>query len=249
MNENTENNAAPESAPAAAAPAAAPDLEKTIAELREEVAESRRTAEFWATQARSTPAAPAQPQPQPEPEEEDDTDVLEAITTEGTKGFDRLAAKRGFIKRTEVEQLIDARATAIQTAHSAEQELLTTYPDLKNRQSDFFKTTATHYGQLVKSGTPPATAMGVAASMAELEFMRAGKLSTPNGAKGDREADRLARINAQGGGAGPRRPSGAETDDDTLTPEQKHIAAMMGISEEAYLKRAKTGVQMGGKTK
>lgn len=232
-------------APAAAAPAV--DLEKTIAELREQVAESQRTAQFWAERAQ-TPAAPAQAPAAPEPEEE--IDVLEAITTEGATGFDRLAEKRGFIKRTEVEQLIDSRATAIQTAHAQEQQLLDQYPELKNRQSDFFKATASHYGALVKSGTPATTAMGIAANMAELEFMRSGKLKTPDGGgAGSREADRLARIAAQGGSAGPRRPSGAETDDDSLTAEQKHIAQMMGITEEAYLKRAKAGVQMGGRTK
>lgn len=237
----------PPAAPAAAAPAPpAEDLQKVIADLREQVAESQRTAQFWAEQARSAPAAPAAPAPAAEPED-DDTDVLEAITLNGTKGFEDLAARRGFVKRSEVEQMIDSRATAL----TKEQELLGQYPDLRNRQSDFFKQTAAHYGAMVKAGTPATTAMQLAANMAELDLMRAGKITTPsaNGDKGNREAERLARIAAQGGGAGPRRPSGGEDDDDTLTAEQKHIAAMMGISEEAYLKRAKAGVQMGGRNK
>ena len=232
----------PPAAPAAAAPPAE-DLQKVIADLRQQVEESQRTAQFWAERAQ-TGAAPAQPAPAAEPED-DDTDVLEAITSNGTKGFESIAEKRGFVKRADVEQMIEQRATAL----TKEQELLGQYPDLRNRQSEFFKTTAAHYGSMIKAGTPAATAMQLAANMAELDLMRSGKLPTPNGDsdKGSREAERLARIAAQGGGAGPRRPSGAETDDDSLTPEQKHIAAMMGISEEAYLKRAKAGVQMGGK--
>jgi len=88
--------------------------------------------------------------------------------------------------------------------------------------------------------------MELASEKAELDFMRAGKLSPDGGNKGDRERDRLARINAQSGGGGPRRPAADETDDDQLTAEQKQIARGMGITEEAYLKRAKAGVRMGG---
>jgi len=231
-------------APAQPAPATvdAAKYEKDMADLREQVAEANRTAAFWAEQARSG-ATPAQPEPEPEPED-DDTDVLEAITTNGTKGFDALAAKRGFIKRDEVQSMIDNRANAIIANNTKETELLGRYPDLKDKNTPFFKATANYYGGLVRGGTPQHIAMELAAEKTELEFMREGKI--PSG-KTDREADRLARIAAQSGGAGPRRPAAGESDDDTLTPEQKHIAAQMGISEEAYLKRAKAGVRMGGK--
>src|SRR5215472_9129544 len=94
--------------PPAAAPVKPPEpanpdpqiaaLQKDIADLKDQVAESNRTAAFWAEKAREASAAPAQPAAAP-PEPEDDTDVLEAITTNGAKGFDDLAAKRGFVRR------------------------------------------------------------------------------------------------------------------------------------------------------
>jgi hypothetical protein len=241
-NEETSQAAAP---PPAAAPAIdAADLQRQIAELKEQIAESNRTAEFWAEQARGNTPAPQTPD-NPEPDEDEDEDPLEAITSGGSKGFDKLAEKRGFVKRDQVVEMIESRASGL----VKEQELLTRYPDLKNRSSDFFKTTAAHYGALVKGGTPPNVAMELASEKAELDFMRAGKI-TPDGngtTAADREKDRRARISAQSGGGGPRRPAAEETEDDTLTPEQKRIAAGMGISEEAYLKRAKAGVRMGGK--
>src|SRR5215831_12737521 len=72
-------------------------LQERIAALEEQIAESNRTAEFWAEQARSlrtTPAQPGEPDDEPDDDEEE-PDVLEAITTNGAKGFDRLAEKRG----------------------------------------------------------------------------------------------------------------------------------------------------------
>ena len=245
------NSEAPPQPPAPARetpPVDAAALQQQIDDLKEQVAESNRTAAFWAEQARGfsqqRPVEPGEPEPEPEPE--DEPDVLEAITANGVKGFDALAEKRGFIKRSEVQQMIASESTAARTQFSKEQELTARYPELNNRNSDFFKSTAGYYGQLVKSGTPAVIAMELASEKTELEFMRAGKLAPPD-AKGDRERDRVARINAQSGDGGPRRPAADEADDQTLTDEQKRIVRGMGITEEAYLKRAKAGVRIGGK--
>ena len=227
-----------EQAAAAATETPAPDpvaLAATITELREQIAESNRTAQFWADKAAAAgkPAAAAAT-------EEDEPDVLEAITTGGAKGFDALAAKRGFIKRDEVETLINQRATSL----TKEQELIQRFPDLKDKTSDFFKQTAGYYGDLLKQGVPQATAMELAADKAELALMRTGKIK-PAGAqqtKEEKEADRVARVQAQAGEGSGRRPAAASEEDTELTPDQKHIAAAMGVSEEAYQKRAKAGV-------
>lgn len=235
------NGAAPVAAdPAAAAPPAADaaEFQRQIDELKEQVAEGQRTAQYWAEKAK-TPAAAAKAA-----EPEDDTDVLEAITTGGAKGFDALAKKRGFIQRDEVQHLIDTRAQAL----TKEQDLIGRFPDLKNKNSEFFRATALHYGDLVKAGTPQSVAMELAADKAELDLMRTGKIK-PAGSeptKAEKETARLARIAAQSPSAGGRRPAAAEEDEDTLTPEQIHIADSMGVSHEAYLKRAKAGVRMGG---
>lgn len=225
--------------PAAGAPPVvdAAALAAQIAELREQVAEGQRVAQFWADKAKT--AAPAKPAAEPE----DETDVLEAITTGGAKGFDALAKKRGFIQRDEVQSLIDSKASAL----TKEQELIGRYPELQNKKSDFFKQTAVHYGELVRSGTPPAIAMELASEKTELGLMREGKIKPANAApnKEEKEAARLARIKAQGGET--RRAAAPEDEgDEELTAQQKHIAAAMGISEEAYTKRAKAGVKMKG---
>jgi hypothetical protein len=228
------------SQPAAAAPDAAA-LQRQIDELSEQVKESQRTAEFWAERARQSAPQPA-PQPEPEPDD-DDTDVLEAITTKGAKGFDELAAKRGFVRRNDVAAMIEQRATAL----TKEQELIARYPDLKVKNSEFFKATAAHYGELVKGGTPPTLAMELASEKTELDFMRSGKLKpeAPKDDRGDRE-ERRARAAAQAGPSS-RRPAATEPDDDELNDQQKRIADAMGVSHEAYLKRAKAGVNIGGR--
>jgi cell division septum initiation protein DivIVA len=222
--------------------ATAEDLQAQIAELREQVAESQRTAQFWADKAQTTP----RPAPAPASAvEEEEPDVLEAITTGGAKGFDQLAAKRGFVRKSEVEALIDAKASTL----TKEQALMDEYPDLKNKGSEFFKATAVNYGELVKQGTPGLVAMEMAARQTELAFLRAGKAKPDAPGADEKEARRLARIAAQsGGGNGGRRPAAASEEDETeLTPEQKHICDAMGITYEAYAKRAKAGVAIGGR--
>jgi hypothetical protein len=228
-------------APPAAEPAVdAAALQRQIDELKEQVAEGQRTAQYWADKAKASA-----PQPRAaEVPEEDEPDVLEAITTKGAKGFDELASKRGFVRKDEVEALIANRAASL----TKEQELLGRYPDLKKKDSEFFKATALHYGDLVKAGTPQAVAMELAAEKAELDFMRTGKLK-PAGSeatKEEKEAARLARIKAQSAGGGGRQPAPDPEEDDELTPEQKRIADAMGVSHEAYKKRAKAGVAMRG---
>lgn len=224
----------------AAAPAAAVDTtayQRQIDELKEQVAEGQRTAQYWADKAKT--AAPAKAV-----ETEDEPDVLEAITTGGAKGFDALAKKRGFIQRTEVEELINQRAASL----TEEQQLLQDYPDLKKKDSEFFKATALNFGKLVLSKVPQAVAMGNAARQTELEFIKAGKIKLPGSelTAAEKEAARVARIAAQSGEPGGRRPAAAEEGDEDLTAEQKHIADAMGISHEAYAKRAKSGVNMKG---
>jgi hypothetical protein len=223
------------------------DYQTQIDELKEQVAESQRTAQFWADKAQTAGSPRGNPAPAAAapPVEEEEPDVLEAITTGGAKGFDALAAKRGFVRKAEVEALIESKASTL----TKEQALMDEYPDLKNKSSEFFKTTAVNYGELVKQGTPGLVAMEMAARQTELTFLRAGKLK-PDGAPtaDEKEARRLARIAAQNGGGGGRRPAAtSEEDDSDLTPEQKHIADAMGITHEAYAKRAKAGVAIGGR--
>jgi hypothetical protein len=236
---------APAAASAAGAPvpAAAPAIDaaafqRQIDELKEQVAEGQRTAEFWANKAKANGA------PAPAAATEEEPDVLEAITTGGAKGFDALAKKRGFIQRDEVESLINQRAASL----TEEQQLIQEYPDLKKKDSEFFKATAVAYGKLVKDGVPQSVAMGTAARQVELDFIKTGKVKLPGGepTAAEKETTRLARIAAQSGDGGRRGAAPPSEEDDTLTPQQKHMIQQMGISEEAYIKRAKAGVNMKG---
>lgn len=218
---------------------AAVDYQRQIDELKEQVAESQRTSEFWANKAKAGTPAPAVA-----PAEEED-DVLEAITTGGAKGFDALAQKRGFIRKSEVEALIDSKASAL----TKEQELISEFPDLKNKKSEFFKDTAVAYGNLLKQGTPAVVAMELAAQQTELAHMRAGKIKAPGAVltATEKEATRLKRVAAQSGaGSGARPSAAAEDDDEGLTDEQKRVCDAMGVSYESYAKRAKAGVAMKG---
>jgi hypothetical protein len=215
-------------------------LQQQINDLKEQVAESQNTARFWAERAKQP--APMTVSATPEPE--DDTDVLEKITVDGVKGLDELAAKRGYIKRDEVRQIVqDERSSA-----TKELELTTEYPDLKNKKSEFFQATAIHYGNLVRSGTPQPMAMELAARQTELQFLKEGKMKIPGEReKHEREQDRLDRIRAQSGENGRRPAPGADENDTELTAEQKHICDSMGIPYEAYAKRAAQGVAISGR--
>jgi hypothetical protein len=225
-------------------PAAEPDpqltaMQQQITELREQVAESNRTAQFWAQQARER-GAPAPVAVEPE---DDSTDVLEAITTEGVKGFDQLAAKRGFIKRDEVETMMNRRTAEV----TKEQELIQEYPDLKKKDSEFFKATALNYGALVRSGTPKEVAMELAAKQTELTFLREGKMKVPGEVERERrEAERLDRVRAQSGENGRRPAPGSEDTDPELDAQQRHICDQMGVSYDAYKRRAQAGVAIRG---
>lgn len=227
------------------APAAQPqpvvnaaDFQKQIDDLKEQVAEGQRTAQYWADKAKA-----GEPKPAPTPKE-DDEDILEVLTTKGGKGFDELLAKRGYVRKEEVDATVNAKAATL----AKEAELIGRFPDLKKKDSDFFKATAGHYGDLVKAGTPQHLAMEIAAEKAELEFLRSGKIKMPDTepTAAQKEATRLRRIAAQAGNDSARPAAGADPDDEELTPEQKRIADGMGVSHEAYAKRAKSGVSMRG---
>lgn len=244
----------PAAAPSPATPATPPASEDVAAikaqleELKGQVQESQRTAQYWFEQAKGK-KEPKEPAPEPE------EDVLDTITSKGVKGFDSLAAKRGFIKREEVEQLINGKVSQV----TKETELLTTYPDLKNKKSEFFQATAMHYGELRKRGVPEGEAMELAAEKTELQFMREGKVKTP-GQKADeekaqREADRRARAAAGAGERGNRAPVGGDEDDDTPTADEQmaiqRLAEALEIpldkAAERYKARAKKGVNIAVK--
>jgi hypothetical protein len=242
--------AAPAAAQAATPPATPqPDHSAEIAALKAEVESTRQAAEFWRSQR--TPAPASAPAADPEPEPEDNTDILDLLATQGAKGFDAFMRKRGYVSQKEVEATVRATVEAKGAQLSTEAELLSNYPDLRNKDSEFFRMTALNYGELKNQGVPEHLAMKLAAQQAELQGIRSGKVKTPaqvaTETAAEKEAARLARIKAQSGERQARTADGiGEEGDDELTAAEKHICVAMGISEDAYKARAKKGVQMGG---
>jgi hypothetical protein len=217
-------------------------LERQIADLKAANGEKDRAIEFWQGKATAKPEPAAA---RTEAAEEDTDDILDVITSKGAKGLEQLLEKKGFVRKADVDATVNAKASEL----VKERELMETYPDLANKSSDFFKSTALHYGNLVKQGVSPAAAMEMAAERTELNFLREGKMKTPQQKqdedKAEREKERRARAGAQAGDRGVRTPAASEEDEE-LTAEQKHIARSMGITEEAYKERAKKGVSMRG---
>lgn len=224
-------------------------LQREIDVLKSQVGEHQRTAEFWHGKATARDGAP-KPAAPAEPEEEED--ILDLITTRGAKGLDALLKKRGFVSATEVDARVDSKARQL----TKEAQLVDQYPDLKKKDSEFFKLTAQHYGTLKGAGMAEDLAMETAAEKAELQLLREGKLKTaPQRAEeATREADRLARISAQGGERNGRGGDPGEGDDE-LTPEQRTAAIRLlagnGVTEEQaiekYKARAKKGIVMRSK--
>ena len=252
--------AAAPAAPAAlpAAPATAPPdsaaLQAQIDQLKLQAAEATRAAEFWHGKANAAPPAKEPPKEEDEPKE----DILELAMD--PKKFNKYIAdqikKQGYVKREDAEKLVNGKAAQI----SRETTLMKKYPDLEDHDSEMFKTTASRYGELVKNGVAEGIAMEMAAESAELQLIRAGKIKTPAEKAAAKEADRLARIAAQGGDRGGRSAGGDEEDTE-LDDTQKRIALgiMGGDTDEKgvplthdqifekYKARAKKGVQRFGK--
>lgn len=232
-------NGSPDTPATPATPAAAAvDNSAELAALRAEIAENKRATEFWYGKATAAAAAPP-PAAEPEPELED-VDLLDLISTGGTKAFDKYMKGRGYMSKAEVDLVVNTKANQL----SAEADLIGAYPDLRKPDSPFFQATAAAYGELKRQGVPEALAMKLAAERAELQGFKSGKtkLVDPN----DKEAARLARVKAQSGDKSARAAATADPDDDDeITDQERHICEAMGITVEAYQKRAKGGVAMG----
>ena len=140
-----------------------------IAALKAELAETRKATEFWANKAtQSSTPPPAAEKAEPEAEE---IDLLDVLSTQGVKGFQKVLNSLGYAKRSEVIAEVNSKAAQITT----EAELIESYPELRKRNSEFFQITAQNYGDLKKQGVPEALAMKLAAQQAELDGFRSGK--------------------------------------------------------------------------
>lgn len=212
-------------------------LQAEIERLKAETAEKDVAVRYWHEAATKGKQQPAQDTKVDPPAEEEDP--IAVLSAKGAKGFDEMLEKRGFVRAADVEKTVNAKAAVI----AAENALASRYPELKDTKSDFFKATAEHYARLTKAeGVPHLAAMKLAAKEAELDSLNSGKRQTQ--AQIDKE-EREARAKAQAGDKRRGKDADAEPDNDTLDAEQKRVCEQMGITEEAYVKRAKAGVVYG----
>jgi hypothetical protein len=232
-----------EAAAAAAAKEDAPDAKALAAEverLRGQVAEKEEAVRFWHGEAKKT-APKSAATPETPDEDEDKTDLLDLIATKGAKGLTGFLAKKGFVSGDEVDRRVNERATQM----VRESKLIEEFPELSDQKSEFFKSTAVEYRELVNQGVPKQVAMGLAAKNVRLAALEAGEGDTKKTPKPDAEAERVRRIKAQGGDKGRKGADREESDE--LTPMQREIADAMGVSHDAYKKRAKEGVVTYGR--
>lgn len=253
---NSPTNAAPPSAGTPAVQSPADDvaaLRREVEDLRTRAEERERAAQFWYERANgggeAPPAGrqPAASAPDPEP----DPDVLDVITTQGTKGLTKLFEKAGFVRSDQVNARIEARAQSIAT----EQRLRRDYPELSDQDSEFFKLAARNFAGLKNSGVPEALAMELAAERTALALTRSGKMKTPSQEQEERESERRRRA-AAAAGDGNARPAQGSEDDETIGPDEQRAIGLLSSSldipyeeaEKRYKARAKKGVQVSVRT-
>jgi hypothetical protein len=222
-------------------------LKRTLADKDRVIGEKDQAVQYWHGQAKGA-KQPADDK-QPPAEAEDTTDLLDLIGTKGAKGLDDYLKAKGFVKGSDVAAAVNTKAQEI----SREAGVVGRFPELKDQNSEMFKATARHFAELEAEGIKGTRATEVATAMAYAELLEAGKI-TPRGKKAaepnaggtdddQRESDRLRRVRAQEGDNGRRTGGGGGGKDDELDPVQKRMVEAFGITEEAYKKRAKEGVQ------
>lgn len=220
-------------------------LHAEIERLRSESLEKDNAIRYWHEQAKAAPAGKGEQQSKKD-EPANEEDLIEVASSKGVKGVAELLKKQGFVSADEVESRIEQRARQIAT----ENELAARYPDLKDEKSEFFKETAKRYKPLTDAGVPKALAMKLAADQAHLDGVESGKRKTSAQIEAERKQaekeERESRARAQAGDRSRNRAVEAEEENDNLDDFQKAICAAMEIDEDAYKKRAKEGVRVGG---
>lgn len=167
--------------------------------------------------------------------------LVEDIAKEGVNAL----RKRGYISAAEAEKIAVRKSTQVARTIAREvvnterqkmvsdNQLLTTFPDLKNHDSELFKETAKIYREAVEmdpSAKKTPAALYLAAKAAK-QIIDARGGGGGRGADDESEEDRLERVNAQDGRTRGRREA---EDDDMMGDQAKEVARMMGVSEEAY---------------
>jgi hypothetical protein len=223
---------------------------KELADTKASLSEKDQAIQFWHGKATAKPEA-AKPA---EAEELDGAKLLDVIGVEGERGLDRIIGKKGFVSESDVRKMIASEVDRI----SREGTAVERFPELKDKDSDFYKQTAKNVAELKGKGITGVNATEIAAERTYLQFVDDGKMKPKAQraaeAKAAEEADdeeteeeRIAR-GAAAGGAGGRRAAGKERRPSETADDKALIAKIcegMGITEKRWRERAEKGVQVG----
>lgn len=224
------------------------DTERTHRQLEERAQQAEQAAQFWQQKA----AGESQPKDTPKGPPDDDgeeIDIVEALAAGDKPKIRKYFKSLGAVTKEELDgfsdsfvERIDKRIKTERQAITEETKIYTEFPDLKNADSELFKATREEYQALAGSDfgkSPQALELAAHRAAARLGTRPANG----NAAQGETPEERERRIAAQSGG-GKNGKSAEISDDGALTPAQKRICKQMGISEDAYRKRAQGGIQV-----
>ena len=218
-------------------------IAKDLETAKSSLSEKDQAIQFWHGKATAKPEA-AKPA-----EAEADIDLLDVIGTKGAKGLDEVLKQRGYVSKADVQNLIAGEVDRISREGSAVER----FPELKDKESEFFKLTTKNVAALKAQGITGVNATEIAAERAYLQLVDDGKMDTKaqRAAKAkvaedeeESEAERIARGNAAGGSGGRR----AATSDrrPVETAEDKaliaRVCAGMGIDEKKWREQADKGI-------
>lgn len=210
------------------------DTEKQLREAAE------RERERWHQTATAKPAE-KQPEEAPDLDEMSEADLVEIISSNDKGKFSKLVkaeAKKllkemGVANKADVEQLVDGKFQAKDTATTGMAELVSQYPDLQDAQSELYQEAARQLDLINKDKSlgnlPDFGKVKMATRLAAAELGTGGKSNDKA------EAARVARIAAQHGSTSSRN-SGRREESTDLNADEKLACTIYGVSEDAFKK-------------
>jgi hypothetical protein len=166
---------------------------------------------------------------------------LEAIA-KGPRAIEALVKKQGYVNAEEVAEIaakVARRTVDVERGKiTTDNRLMNAFPDLADNKSELFKATAEEYQELIafdpSAQKSPATLFAAAkAAKARLAAAKPRQGDDDYEDNYDRvESARRRRVDAQDGSRNGR--AARDEDTDTMGPQAKQIAKMMGITEEEF---------------
>lgn len=226
-------------------PAEKSDVEKLREEFRKEldardkqIAELRESEKYWARKAgravEPEPDESEEPEEPQEPEEKPER-LLDELSADGLKAIE----KRGFVKRSDVERMVNDKVNRtleeVQQGQAFDAKLQRDFPDLTDPKSELFKRAGANFREMVEldpKAKGSRVALYAAAKLAARELETEKKVATTN----DREERRRQRIADQAPERGRTRQSN-DDDEFEMSPQARQIVKNLerfGVKEEGY---------------